>query len=594
MIPLDWTLGYGDTVKTFSQWGICEVRRRRLNQGCDVLTFRHISSNALKDPPLFEAFHSITIFHGDERWFQGVITEIPVRGSGTDESHHYKVCGPWWQLETIIYQQPWKIVANPDEKDPILVNAHKSHIILGQSITGGMLTLSEQLNDIATYAINCGAPMAIASIDMPQTIPFDECKDLSCAEAMERVLRWIPDVVVWFDYSTSPPTFHAERRFSLDVQSYAIGNSMELMAISPRYGLSLLGVAIKYEKTHSNNGHSWRTLAIDRYPEEISEQQPRVLTMTVELAGTRSQYILQSIVTQEIQPQNALWWCEHIPALASIDPSTISLISYGRSSSLPRELCSGGIADWMNVTVEDDVIWAIISYGDANTEISQQRVAIRIRATDALTRNYTQLSSYESEESTPSGLAQAIYESFAATTYEGTLQWVGDEIVAVAMGTRLNLVGGQIAWEKMDAEIQECTEDIDSGTVRLRFGPAVHLGMKDLVQLTRANRGREAPRSMYIRMSGEGSDEHINQPGDTPLQNGQTGMPSFGKILLKNSEDGTRKISLDTDGIPLSGLTIRPREEYVCADGNIMKRLTLASQPYDTIDDRKIKIDIPR
>jgi hypothetical protein len=577
---MEWTLEYGGEKKTFSQWGICEVRRTRLNQGRDVVTFRHISAHSLSEAPTFEAFHRLVIYRDSEQWFMGTVAEIPVLGSGIDESRHYRICGPWWDLETLVYQQPWKMVENPGGGDPVFVSAYKSHVILGQSIDGSAIAVGQQLNDILSYAANCAVPMEISPIDLDQTMPFDECKDLSCAEAIQRVLRWIPDAVSWFDYSTPLPTLHVCRRSELAAVTFPLDDSVDLISISPRYSLNLLGVAVKYERVHSSGGHSWRTMEVDRYPPDVDEQQSRVLTMTVELAGTRSQYIIQNITAEEIQPQDAQWWCGHVPSLSSVDPATISILSCGRNSQLPRELRDGCVADWMAVAVEDDTVWATIGYGDGFTEISQQRVAVRLKATDATTRTYTRLSTYAGEEATPVGLARALWESFAAVTFDGTLQWIGEEIRDISMGMRLNLFGGQLEWQSMDAEIQECMEDIDRGTVRVKFGSAVHLGMRDLIQLTRVNRGREAPRSTYIRVSGEGSDEHIDQPSKTPVENSQMGITAYRKLSLENGDDATRKIFLDADQIAIGGLVMQPREEDVCENGVLKKRLTLASQPY--------------
>jgi hypothetical protein len=132
----------------------------------------------------------------------------------------------------------------------------------------------------------------------------------------------------------------------------------------------------------------------------------------------------------------------------------------------------------------------------------------------------------------------------------------------------------------MDAQIQECDEHLDSGTLRLRFGSAKHLGMKDLIQLTRVNRRREAPRSTYIRTNGEGADDHIDQARETPRENTHTGATTSSRLLLASPADTTRKIALDTDQISMPGLILQPREEDVCENGLLKKRLTLASQTY--------------
>ncbi|MDR1456443.1 MAG: hypothetical protein LBI34_00045 [Puniceicoccales bacterium] len=579
-MTMEWTLTYDGVTQTFARWGIGDTRRHRINQGRDVLTFRHTAPEALTDGPIFAPLAPIQVYCDGSRWFHGVVTEVPSFGDGSDESKYYKVSGPWWYLETTIYQQPWAIAADPNDPNSPITSVYKSHIILGQSEEGEVLSIGNQLMDIFNYALICAVPICIGEINFPQTVPFDECKDLSCAEAIQRILRWIPDAIIWFDYGTTSPTLHIARRRDMPSLVYAVDSSLNSISISPRYDLMLRGVAIKYERVHSVSGRTWRTLETDRYPTNISELQPQILVLTVELAGTRSQYVSQSIVADEVDPGNASWWQGHLPALATLDPSAITILSHGRDSALPRELRSGGVADWMSVAVESDVVRATLAYEDGATGVAQQTVAVKIKATDATSQTYARLSSFTDAEESPIGLARAIYESFSNLTFEGTLQLLGEEIASVPMGVRLNLTGGNILWGTMDAQIQECIEHLDSGTVRLRFGSAKHLGMKDLIQLSRVNRRREAPRSTYIRTNGEGSDEHIEQARETPGENTHTGTTTYSHLLLADVMDGTRQIVLDARQIGLTGLVLRVREEDVCENGILKKRLILASQPY--------------
>jgi hypothetical protein len=247
-------------------------------------------------------------------------------------------------------------------------------------------------------------------------------------------------------------------------------------------------------------------------------------------------------------------------------------------------LRGGGIADWMDVAVETDIVRATLAYEDGATGVAQQDVAVKIKVTDAVSQTYARLSSFTDAEESPTGLAQAIYESFSNLTFEGTLKILGEEIALIPMGARLNLTGGNTLWESMDAQIQECIEHLDRGSLRLRFGPPKHLGLKDLIQLSRVNRRREAPRSTYIRTNGEGSDEHIEQARETPGENTHTGMTTYSHLLLADGTDDTRQIVLDTRQIGLTGLVLRPREEDICENGILKKRLTLASQPYTPTD----------
>lgn len=577
---MKWELEYEGQRQSLADWGLANVKRTLLNQGRDRVTFSQIAPRALTELPLFEAFRTIRIYRDGTLWFQGVVTEIPAFGGRSQELKQFKVCGPWWQLENIIYQQLWNLAADPTQATGEMIPQYKSHLVLGQAFGGLSLSIDQQLGDVLNYAVNAGAPLQYSPFDFPQCTPFDECKDLSCAEAIQRILRWVPDAVVWFDYTTAIPTFHIQRRAQLSKVQFGLSDGIKSLQISPRYDLQLQGVAIKYERSHSNSGSVWKTLEIDRFPANIEENQPRLLILTVELEGSRSHYIKQKIETESIYHESVSWWKDHLPALADVPLENIQLISSSRQCELPRELIRGGVADWMHVAVESDVIRAKISYHSENCTVSQQDVAIKLKATDASTRVYSQLSSFLSEEASPRGLAKMIYESFQHITFEGTIELEQREVFPLQLGQQLNIGDGPNSWENMNALIQESVEEVDVGLVRLRFGSAAHLGLRDLIRLTRVNRGREAPRSSYVRLQGQGSDSEIEQPSDSAAQNTHVGQTAYGKMTFSNPEDGTQKIILDASQIAQSGLVMQPRPEDVCENGILKKRLALASQPF--------------
>jgi len=66
--------------------------------------------------------------------------------------------------------------------------------------------------------LSSNAPGTIALANTVLRAPLDSVNDITCAEAMRKMLRWIGamgDPVVWFDYTTSPPTLHISTRDQL-------------------------------------------------------------------------------------------------------------------------------------------------------------------------------------------------------------------------------------------------------------------------------------------------------------------------------------------------------------------------------------------
>jgi hypothetical protein len=578
---VSWTIHWGEGEQTFAALGLCRLRRRRLNQGRDTVTFRQESATALTAPLAIEPFTTVHICKEGSTWFSGKLIGLPAFGSVEEEAGNYQIGGPWWDLENIVYQQPWSLAKDPENSESELVTAWKSHIVLGQGATGDRLTIREQLLQILDYAVDSGAALsyALPTGTLAGTFPLDECRDLSCAEAIQRVLRWAPAVRSWFDYSEEIPVLHfTDRSTAPSFFVSMAAESLQQLSIAPRPDLQLQTVAIKYERTHRAGRKVWQTLQVDRYPADGEENSPRALVLTVELEGSSSQYVTQKISTEAVALNSTLWWKRHLPALEDVE--NLQLLSVSRDSTLPRELLTGCISDWMSIDCESDVARATIAYEKEGIFVASQDVAVRFLATDGQTATYSRLSSYAPEEEAPEGLAQTFFESLSACPYEGVLRLVANEVPAVPMGALLQITGGQSAWASMGAEIQECEEDVDGGIAELRFGPPAHLGLKQLIQLARANRRRIAPSGTLIRLNGEGSSGKIEQPSHTASANSHSGGTVYGRIVIGQAEESGSQILLDAAAIEMAGLSLQPREEFVVENGILKRRLAIASQPY--------------
>jgi hypothetical protein len=577
---VSWTIAVGDCEQSFAALKLSNLFRKRINGGRDVVTFRRPLSAAPIGQPLMQPFSTVRIYQNGVIWFTGTAIGFSVHGAAVGEVIEFSVCGPWWQLENIVYQQPWNVAADPTDGNSSIAVAMKSHLILGQDVNGERLTIREQLIGILNYAVSSGAPLAfeIDPNSLGDTFPLDECRDLSCAEALGRVLRWAPSVRTWFDYGQSIPVLHFAERSA--TSHFTVGADWRLQSISvaPRHDMQLRAVAIKYERSHCCGGRVWRTVEVDRYPPEESECQSRVLVLTVELDGSQSQYIKQKITAESVAINSAQWWKRHLPALDGAE--NLQILSPSRQSELPRELVAGCVSDWMSVDCESDVARATLSYGRGSTKVSSQDVAVHFTATDGQSGTYASLSSFTAEESAPQGLAKAFYDSMSQCPWEGSVRIVGEEIVPVPMGSLLRIAGGLEEWATMDADLQECCESVDDGTVDLRFGPPAHLGLVQLIGLTRANRRRVAPSGAILRISGEGSAGQISQPEHIPAGNSDSGPAHYGSLTI-GAADGGGKIVLDSDGLASADLILKPREEYVVENGVLCRRMAIASQPYD-------------
>ena len=174
-------------------------------------------------------------------------------------------------------------------------------------------------------------------------------------------------------------------------------------------------------------------------------------------------------------------------------------------------LLDGTVAPWMYSGSTEGAwvqatITAYFSYTDNSSDSADTAVntgtvqchplTIKVKLTNLTT------GAYESEpyltavaEPVPYGLPGYIYGIESIPQYQGAFTVVEQEISDVCpMGHCLNLSDGLAEWAAMNACVQSIAYD-DMGKTELNFGPALHLGAGDMVEMLRVNRG---PRWLYL------------------------------------------------------------------------------------------------
>ncbi|MDR1303531.1 MAG: hypothetical protein LBJ81_02835 [Puniceicoccales bacterium] len=576
---MNWKLLYGGEEKSLAQWGIGEVTRKLRNQSMDLVTLK-IPGDAIGGDLQFEPGEGVQIFRDSQRWFCGVVTKTPIYGSAGEEFRRYELGGPWWYLDNIIYQQLWKEPSDWDDADAPLNDVPKSHLILGQGSDGDPISIGEQLGEVIDYANAAVGYDVIAlaeEIELPIYIPFDECKDLSCGEVIRRLLRWVPDAVTYFDYAQEVPVFHVVRREQLSPLTLDVCDLNEFYFV-PRHDLRVQAVVLKFEKTHKSAGKSWKTVEVQRFPEDATGQELGALVMTIALEGTQSTSIKQDIEVELIQMSSETWWRDHLPGLKNV--SNLVVENYSRGGTLPNELISGSVADWMDCSVARDIIRANISYETEDEAVHYRDVAVKINATDAQSKTYRSLVSYAGEENVPDDLAAHIYGGVSALQYEGRIVYVRAEVGGDFLGRAINVTGGRLEWESMDAVVQSVEEHLETGKTVIILGPAKHLGPDDLSELTKSNRHRVASRNFHARRTAEASGNgYVEQGKYGPMENTSYGSEKFSKLAFYAPDNEARKIFIDVGALDVDATVCLRREDV--ADGGVLKqRYALASEPF--------------
>ena len=289
-----------------------------------------------------------------------------------------------------------------------------------------------------------------------------------------------------------------------------------------------------------------------------------------------------------------LWWQRKVPWLAQFSPSRLSITGIsstvdssqfassgggspppddGSSDSAdtgadqggtpqpadtsigdyPNELTSGAIAPWMNYkvatttwtasvaynypgTLDDEAISALPIFGpgsggfSGNTSPTVQ-LQCKAKATNCPSGIFKGLTSYDAGEPVPIGLARQLYSSLNPLHYEGHLTVVNQDVFTSSLGFVLNILGGRLEWQSMQALIQEIQDDLEPGRTTYRFGPPSHLTLQDLMEQLRGSRLRIVTTHYKERQTGvPGDPPQSNGPNHTAVEGGSsppTSLPTW-------------------------------------------------------------------
>jgi hypothetical protein len=557
-----WTILDANGVeKSVADWGLCEVIRERINQSPDVVTFRAEGTPSDADP-IFAHGSTVRLFQNGTPWFYGRVVQAPGRASAKAEDQLYRVAGPWWYLENLVFQQTWQTT---NGTATTLIATNKSRLILGQKSDGTKLATGAAILEVLAYATARGVPITLGTITPDAIAPYAEALDRSCAEVIRNLLRWTPDAMAAFDYTTTPyPTLSIHRRAdAATVTLPAYGAPISGLDLTPRHDLQVPAVVLKFEQTNDIDNDTFTSLIVQPAPSTATGDELGALVMTLDLAGARATYQKQPVRTALIPQSDTstgviAWWKGKFPWLKDFADADLTVVSGTQTvtienpsnypgitlSNVPNELLEGSVASWMDLYAAPLLVTATLHYTGAATDESSavwgatnQRVLYtRVVGTNAETQTYSRLTSATEAEPVPAGLAQALYDAAGVLQYDGVLELTEEECSGVGSpGLLLNLAGGRAEWATMAAQIQRVEEKIDLGLTRLMVGPAKHLGHAELTTWLRANRGRRISYRLSERTSGSaGGNAAKVQGGEQSPRSDSVFRPSASSAVELN------------------------------------------------------------
>lgn len=523
---------------------------------------------------------TVEIWNGGIRRFVGRVRTVPLSGAF---DRTVQVYGAWGDLERVVFCQRWKFPAVGGG----LEWKESTRAILGQDEAGEAQSVGAQIADVVAYAASRGVSIQIGTCSIPLVLPLDEVRDLTCAQAISRMLRMTPSVCSWFNYATTPPTLNFGQ--SSSISPSRIEDSVSTI----RNDLVISGLRLEIERNNDVNGVSYRTLEVLTAGEW---EDIGACWASLQLAGLRStRNIVKVNVTTEDIPANltaASWWCARHPRLAGLDPEDVVISAAERGAnpgSYPRiSLTPIETLEPLSVSARVETFFAtadVIKRDAADEVVSVEKgveLEMQLVTTSASTRTYRYLQSFSatSPESTPDGLAAALYAHWSILYAEGSAQWPLADLWANP-GMLLH-----------STPIQRVIVDSTASTCSAIYGPPQQLSASDLAGILSRFRSRRSSTRYEARTTGQTAapaEDTRATTGIARTTGHAPGAPARTKIVAAVGEI-SHAIDLHPACIAFAdeeheaAQTLQPRELRVIIDdeGTLKAKLVqvLASEPY--------------
>lgn len=486
------------------------------------------------------AYLGTTVFRGD------VDSIIRDYSRGDTQAETVTCTGPWAKMARLVFRQLWKSASSMQLS---------SRLILNQSDSGNAQTVDTALSEICWGPNNvaptaCGYTVGDIDVDNVTTLPLDECRDITIADAIRRELRLFPAAVTHFDYSEATPELNIDMPDTDgDDAAYvaAVKKSHRQYVYNPH---PIDGVDLEIESTSEVDGVVFRNIT-HQTAGNTATNNPNCLYATLQIAGFSSSSVTQSFTAvvesmvdgygdprgQITEP--SFWKAKH-PNLANVPVNAIQILEATASDDATAaqypniaantvgEIQAAGLRAHVatftakiKITTEDDV--------EENRILQMQFVT-----TNATNKTYRWVaeSSSQAGETVPSGLATAILEARS-----GNLR---AERFTMRLGTAAqwptigDLCDGLI--------LQSFTVDPINLTAELDFGTPEYLSPEDMAGLLTNFRNKRRPTLATSRVSGKVADDgasDVDMGGVMPLSSTEFSPGVKVKTTLQSSETET-------------------------------------------------------
>lgn len=521
-----------------------------------TLRFASKDTDTLTIPGLPAGFlasgDSVTVSYMGRAVFVGDVASVErTHFPGSDTRERVVCAGPWAKMARLVYRQLWRTGPNSwDRSSRLVLNQYHS--------TGRSQSLNSELAEIANWgATGCGYTVGSVSVST-QHLPFDECRDITVADAIRRELRLFPKAFTRFSYSGS--------RVRLNImRADTSGEDAAYMASVPEEERQRVwdanpidGVDLEFETVSEVNGVKYVTIDHQKAG-NTATTNPNCLYATVRVDGGAASTVAGSFtsITEDVPADwnsSTAWWFEKHPRLKGLATSAVSIVQgsgersdageteqYQRiSEATAGEIEAAGLKCRV-VTFSVKVNIATTDDEEDEVTLSMSFLATNAEGTKASPKKYTWVaaSSSESGERVPSGLAGAILadRSGALRSMKARLA-----LKEAANGARVWPLVGDVCegliLQTVEVDCQTCVATLD-------FGAPEHIAPEDMAALLTNFRNKRKIASSTLRAegtAGTGGDT-VELGGIAPLfatdwQPGKTAKRTFSRTASSSGESG--------------------------------------------------------
>ena len=500
----------------------------------------------------------VTVSYKGTQVFRGTVaTRVERQGRGTDRVEDVTVEGPWGLMARLVFRQEWKVTGSGGT-----VGESCSHLILNQSPLGALQNMTAQVSEIADYAASKISGMTVGTISAGTTqLPPDEARDITCSAAIMRTLRFFPQTVCRFDYSTSTPALHV----SIPPENPSTAGYLDPEVVPEtqrsytRTSHPVVGVDIATEGFDLVTGSGSADATLRKFTHQTAGVTNSIDTLHIFMPlakGTSStswEKLEVEVFDSNRDYHSINFWIAEHPALAGMTYSqgnTNGISEFGpiTPSSLPisnGHLTDTTVGDLKRFGLQAEVVRLTCPVTITTPEkVEKQVLTLDYVCTNAATRTYTRQtgSSSTAGETLPSGLAAAILAQRG-----GELM---SEEVTIRLGDSFPTLGdADVVTENNVSQVlylQSFEVDCYDLTAQLHFGRPAFLSPEDMRDLLLGFRQRGFASNVPNRGEPDADDNMEDAGGVQPLKSSSIVVSSIEKSTVKGSGNAGNKITLDT------------------------------------------------